>query len=176
MLGADRKMFATRKGGALELMELLDEAARISLGEVRGEHRQAPRTRAQGVRRRPTTERREIAEVVGVGAVKYADLSQSRTTDYVFDLDKMTATDGNTAAYMQYAYARCRSILRDGGVDEAAAAGRAAGGAAVAARGADARAPIASLPGGGRGDGRRLRPAPHHRLLVGRREGAERLL
>jgi arginyl-tRNA synthetase len=63
-------------------------------------------------------EKRAIAEVVGTGAVKYADLSQNRTTDYVFDIDKMTGTDGNTAAYMQYAYARCRSIFRKGEVDE----------------------------------------------------------
>ena len=54
-------------------------------------------------------EKREIAEAVGVGAVKYADLSQNRTSDYVFDCDKMLATDGNTATYMQYAYARCRA-------------------------------------------------------------------
>ena len=60
-----------------------------------------------------------IAEAIGVGAVKYADLSQNRTTDYVFDIDKMTETEGNTAAYMQYAYARCRAIFREGEVDDA---------------------------------------------------------
>jgi arginyl-tRNA synthetase len=63
-------------------------------------------------------EKQEIAEAVGVGAVKYADLSQNRTTDYVFDLQKMTGTDGNTAAYMQYAYARTRGIVRDSGIEE----------------------------------------------------------
>src|SRR5262249_60266414 len=57
-------------------------------------------------------ERQQIAEVVGLGAVKYADLSQNRTTDYVFNWDKMLAMDGNTATYMQYAYARIRSIFR----------------------------------------------------------------
>ena len=57
-------------------------------------------------------------EVVGLGAVKYADLSQNRTSDYVFDWDKMLAMDGNTATYMQYAYARNRSIFRKGDVDE----------------------------------------------------------
>jgi hypothetical protein len=56
--------------------------------------------------------------VVGIGAVKYADLSQNRESDYVFEWDKMLATDGNTATYMQYAYARCRSIFREGAVDE----------------------------------------------------------
>jgi arginyl-tRNA synthetase len=63
-------------------------------------------------------EQRQIAEVVGIGAVKYADLSQNRVSDYVFSWDKMLAMDGNTAAYMQYAYARIRSIFRKGQVDE----------------------------------------------------------
>jgi arginyl-tRNA synthetase len=53
---------------------------------------------------------------VGIGALKYADLSQNRTSDYKFDYDKMLATDGNTAAYMQYAYARCQAILRKSGL------------------------------------------------------------
>jgi arginyl-tRNA synthetase len=56
---------------------------------------------------------------VGVGAIKYADLCQDRTSDYVFSYDKMLGMEGNTATYMQYAYARCRSIFREGGVDEA---------------------------------------------------------
>src|SRR5205085_4540492 len=64
-------------------------------------------------------ERRGVSAVVGLGAVKYADLSQNRTTDYVFNWDKMLAMDGNTATYMQYAYARNRSIFRKGEVDEA---------------------------------------------------------
>src|SRR5205085_3660273 len=62
-------------------------------------------------------ERRAVSAVVGLGAVKYADLSQNRTTDYVFNWDKMLAMDGNTATYMQYAYARNRSIFRKGNED-----------------------------------------------------------
>src|SRR5262249_38761575 len=62
-------------------------------------------------------ERQQIAEVVGLGAVKYADLCQNRTSDYVFDWDKMLAMDGNTATYMQYAYVRNRGIFRRGEVD-----------------------------------------------------------
>ena len=104
---------------------------------------------------------------VGIGAVKYADLSQNRTSDYVFELDKMLATEGNTATYMQYAYARCRSIFRKGDVDEARfrtnppavlldAPGRAGAGAATA-----------PLPGGGRGRRGGLLAAPHHRVPVG---------
>jgi arginyl-tRNA synthetase len=57
-------------------------------------------------------EQRQIAETVGLGAIKYADLSHNRTSDYVFDMDKMVRLDGNTSAYIQYSYARIRSILR----------------------------------------------------------------
>jgi arginyl-tRNA synthetase len=116
MLGPDRKMFATRKGGTLELMELLDEAAALSLQKYEAG---VTERRAHGhkVYEATDAEKRTIAEVVGVGAVKYADLCQNRTTDYVFDLDKMTATVGNTAAYMQYAYARCCGIFREGHID-----------------------------------------------------------
>ena len=59
-------------------------------------------------------ERQQIAEVVGIGALKYADLSQNRTSDYVFSYDKMLAMNGNTATYMQYAYARVRGIFTKG--------------------------------------------------------------
>ena len=117
MLGKDRKMFATRKGGVIELMTLLDEAAKLGL-----EKYEANSTERRGFGHDVPTlsdeEKREIAERVGTGAVKYADLCQNRTTDYVFDYDKMLATDGNTATYMQYAYARCRAIFRKGEVDE----------------------------------------------------------
>jgi arginyl-tRNA synthetase len=118
MLGPDRKMFATRKGGTIELMSLLDDAAKLALEKYEAS---VAARRAQGhkVYEASDAEKQDIAEAVGVGAVKYADLSQHRTTDYVFDIDKMTATEGNTAAYMQYAYARCRNIFREGEVDEA---------------------------------------------------------
>ncbi len=62
-------------------------------------------------------QRQEIAQIVGIAALKYADLSQNRTSDYVFSYDKMLAMTGNTATYMQYAYARVRSIFRRGGID-----------------------------------------------------------
>ena len=61
--------------------------------------------------------RRQIAEAVGIGALKYADLSQNRTSDYTFSYDKMLAMNGNTATYMQYAYARVRRIFAKGNVD-----------------------------------------------------------
>ena len=118
MLGTDRKPFGARKGGVIELMDLLNDAAKLSLQKYE-ENTAARRAVGHKVFEPTDAEKAEIAEVIGVGAVKYADLSQNRTTDYVFDLDKMTATVGNTAAYMQYAYARCRSIFREGGEDEA---------------------------------------------------------
>ncbi len=117
MLGKDRKMFATRKGGVIELMTLLDDAAKLGLEKYEANTADR-RTHGHDVPELDDAVKREIAEAVGTGAVKYADLCQSRTTDYVFDLEKMTGTDGNTAAYMQYAYARCRAIFRKGDVDE----------------------------------------------------------
>jgi len=65
----------------------------------------------------PEAERKQIARVVGIGAVKYADLVPNRQSDYVFSWDKMLALNGNTAPYLQYAYARIRSIFRKGGLE-----------------------------------------------------------
>ncbi len=116
MLGKDRKMFATRKGGVVELSVLLDEAAKLGMSKYEETH---ANRKAQGHDVPDLTDevKRDIAEVVGIGAVKYADLSQNRTSDYVFDYDKMLATEGNTATYMQYAYARCRAIFRKENID-----------------------------------------------------------
>ncbi|MCS7269704.1 MAG: arginine--tRNA ligase [Gemmataceae bacterium] len=118
VLGEDRRPFAARKGGAPELEELLAEAVRQ--GRRKYEQSRAER-QAQGhkVPELSEAEIAAIAEAVGIGAVKYADLSQNRTSDYVFSYDRMLATDGNTATYMQYAYARCRSIFREGNVSDA---------------------------------------------------------
>ena len=65
-------------------------------------------------------ERRQIARVIGIGSIKYMELSFNRTSDYVFDWDKMLALDGNTAPYMLYSYARIKSMFRRAGVDESA--------------------------------------------------------
>ncbi|HMB05958.1 MAG TPA: arginine--tRNA ligase, partial [Isosphaeraceae bacterium] len=103
ILGQDRKPFKTREGDVVGLESLLDEAvveARKVVDELSPEL--------------PDEQRREIAEVVGIGGIKYADLSQNRLSDYVFDWAKMLAKNGNTATYMQYAYARVRSIFRKG--------------------------------------------------------------
>ena len=107
VLGTDRKPIKTRDGKAVaNLDQLLDEAVRLA-GEI------FDANRAEDAE---LFNRSLVAETVGIGAVKYADLSQNRTTDYVFSWEKMLAMDGNTAAYMQYAYARCQSILRKAGV------------------------------------------------------------
>jgi arginyl-tRNA synthetase len=113
VLGPDRKPIKTREGGAIELETLLDEAAEHGARKYE-ETRRERVERGEEVPELSPQERRTIAEVVGLGAVKYADLSQNRTTDYLFNWDKMLATDGNTATYMQYAYVRNRGIFRKG--------------------------------------------------------------
>jgi len=104
MMGADGRPFKTREGGTVKLMDLLDEAETRAFDLVTAKSPDVPED-----------ERRRIARIVGIGAVKYADLSQNRTSDYVFSWEKMLSLDGNTAPYMQYAYARVRSIFRKGG-------------------------------------------------------------
>ena len=109
VLGEDGKPFKTRAGDAIGLEALLDEGVqRAALIVAEGEQ-----TR-QGM---DDARQQEVAEAVGIGAIKYADLSQNRTTDYVFSFDKMLELKGNTAAYMQYAVARVEGIVTRGGVD-----------------------------------------------------------
>ncbi len=105
MMGADGRPFKTREGGTVKLIDLLDE----------GESRAKAVVLEKNPELNGDARADEIARIVGIGAIKYADLSQNRTSDYVFSFDKMLALDGNTAPYMQYAYARIRSIFRKGG-------------------------------------------------------------
>lgn len=118
VLGEDGKPFGARKGGAPELTELIAEA--VLRAQAKYKESYADR-KAHGHDVPDLTDEveAEIANAVGVGAMKYADLSQNRTSNYVFSYDKMLATEGNTGTYMQYAYARCRSIFRKGQVEEA---------------------------------------------------------
>jgi arginyl-tRNA synthetase len=107
VLGSDGKIFRTRSGKSIKLTELLDEAverAGAAFDEVPHDE--------------PFDEvaRREVVEAVGIGAVKYADLSVARDSEYVFDFDRMISFRGNTGPYLQYATARIRSIFRKGGV------------------------------------------------------------
>jgi arginyl-tRNA synthetase len=104
ILGEDGKPFKTRSGETVKLADLLDEAEERAFKVVT--EKSPDLSEAQ---------RREIARVVGLGAVKYADLLPNRQSDYVFSWDKMLALSGNTAPYLQYAYARIRSIFRKGG-------------------------------------------------------------
>jgi arginyl-tRNA synthetase len=103
ILGEDGKPFKTRSGETVKLADLLDEAEDRALKIV---SEKSPELSEAA--------RREIARVVGIGAVKYADLLPNRQSDYVFSWDKMLALNGNTAPYLQYAYARIQSIFRKG--------------------------------------------------------------
>jgi len=101
VLGTDGKMLRTRAGASIRLIELLDEAVARAAAEVA--------TRNPDL---PADEAAAVAEAVGIGAVKYADLSTDRNKDYVFDYDRMLSFDGNTAPYLQYAHTRIQSIFR----------------------------------------------------------------
>ena len=107
ILGEDGKPFKTRSGETIRLAELLDEAEERAFKLV---SEKSPDL--------PEAARREIARVVGISAVKYADLLPNRQSDYVFSWDKLLALNGNTAPYLQYAYARIRSIFRKGNVEQ----------------------------------------------------------
>ena len=106
ILGEDRKIMRTRSGENVALRDLLDEAVE-----------RARRVVDEKNAALPEEERAEIARIVGLGAVKYAELSQHRLTDYIFSWDKMLSFQGNTAPYLQNAYVRIRSIFRRGEID-----------------------------------------------------------
>ena len=109
VLGEDGRPFKTRAGDTVGLEALLDEGVERAAAVVgSGDEGRAGMNDA---------DRRLVAETVGIGAIKYADLSQNRTTDYVFSFDKMLQLTGNTAAYMQYAVARVEGIFTKGGID-----------------------------------------------------------
>lgn len=103
ILGPDGTPLKTRSGELIGLQEVLDEAERRALAVVEAKNPDLS-----------PDEMRQVARVVGLGAIKYADLSQNRQSDILFDWDKMLAMQGNTAPYLQYAYARIRSIFRKG--------------------------------------------------------------
>ena len=100
MLGKDGKPFKTRSGDTVKLADLLDEAIERAGVLI-----------SQKSTALSEQEKTDVIEAVGIGSVKYADLSKNRTTDYVFDWDNMLSFEGNTAPYMQYAYTRIRSIF-----------------------------------------------------------------
>ncbi|HEY9697967.1 MAG TPA: arginine--tRNA ligase [Trichocoleus sp.] len=108
--GEDGKKFKTRSGDTIRLRDLLDEAIERARTDLE--------TRLKTEERQETEEFIDhVATVVGISAVKYADLSQNRTSNYIFSYDKMLALQGNTAPYMLYAYVRVQGISRKGGID-----------------------------------------------------------
>ena len=107
MLGKDGKPFKTRSGDTVKLNDLLDEACERASSLIRSKN--------------PDLSEAELAQIidaVAIGAVKYADLSKNRTTDYVFDWDNMLSFEGNTAPYLQYAYTRVLSVFRKSDISE----------------------------------------------------------
>ena len=111
ILGKDNKPFKTREGALIKLSELLDEAIARASKLLQDREVQSKNPDIDDA------ELADLAEIIGIGAVKYADLSKNRTSDYVFDWDQMLSFDGNTAPYLLYAYSRTRSIFTRGGVD-----------------------------------------------------------
>jgi arginyl-tRNA synthetase len=105
VLGSDRKMLKSRSGDTVKLSALLDEAIQRAGAAVEEKNPNLS-----------SNEKAEIARAVGIGAVKYADLSTDRIKDYIFDWDRMLSFDGNTAPYLQYAHARICSIFRRAGI------------------------------------------------------------
>ena len=108
MLGKDGKPFKTRSGGTVKLVDLLDEAQERANALIASKNKELAED-----------ERNEIATAVAMAAVKYADLSKNRTTDYIFDWDNMLSFEGNTAPYLQYAFTRIQSIFRKAEVNAA---------------------------------------------------------
>ncbi len=106
MNGADGRPFKTRDGGTVKLVDLLDEAEQRAYSLVKGKNPELD-----------DTELRHIARAVGIGAVKYADLSKHRTSDYSFNFEQMLSFEGNTAPYLLYAYTRVASVFRKLGTD-----------------------------------------------------------
>ena len=106
MLGKDGKPFKTRQGGTIKLVDLLQEG-----------HERARQLISEKNDTLEESALESLSEAVGIGAIKYADLSKNRNTDYIFDWDNMLSFDGNTAPYLQYANTRIRSVMDKSGID-----------------------------------------------------------
>ena len=110
VLGEDGKRLKSRSGEAVPLKELLDEAIARTRSDIEQRLKAEERTETEAFIQ-------NAAEKVGIGAIKYADLSQNRVSDYTFSYDKMLDLKGNTAPYMMYAYVRVQGISRKGEID-----------------------------------------------------------
>ena len=113
MLGKDGRPFKTRSGGVVKLSDLLDESKERAAALI--EEKSTDLTEDQ---------KQAVIEAVSIGAVKYADLSKNRTTDYIFEWDNMLSFEGNTAPYLQYAYTRVASVFRKAEVNMASFEGQ----------------------------------------------------
>ena len=109
VLGNDRKMLKSRTGDSVKLVDLLDEAVQRAAASIAEKNPELPEA-----------QRNVVARMIGIGAVKYSDLSSDRVKDYVFDWERMLSFDGNTAPYLQYAHARICSIFRRANVERTA--------------------------------------------------------
>ena len=113
VLGENGKPLKTRDGGTIKLKDLLDEAEERAFAVVKAKNEERPEAD-----RFSEEECRSIARIVGIGSVQYADLSQNRSSDYIFSWDKMLSLEGNTAPYLLYAVARIHSIFRRAGLGD----------------------------------------------------------
>ena len=147
VLGTDRKMLKSRSGDPARFVDVVDEAIERGLAAVAEKNPDLP-----------AAQREQVGRAVGIGALKYADLSTDRIRDYVFDWERMLSFDGNTAPYLQYAHARICSIFRRADVERADV--RAHGALGRRAAGADAGDAPARLRQRRRRDGRAGQPAP----------------
>jgi arginyl-tRNA synthetase len=110
VLGEDGKKIKTRSGDTIRLRDLLDEAIARACQDLTNRLSQEERNETEAFIA-------EVSQVIGISAVKYADLSQNRTSNYMFSYDKMLALQGNTAPYLLYAYVRVQGIIRKGNID-----------------------------------------------------------
>ena len=111
ILGKDRRAFKTRSGDTVSLQDVIDEAVSRAAKVIEEKNPSLPEE-----------EKAHIAKAVGIGAIKFAELSQNRLSDYIFDWDKMLSLSGDTAPYLQNSYVRVRSIFRKVDADETQAA------------------------------------------------------
>ena len=121
VLGEDKKKFSTRKGKSVKLMDLINEAKEKALNQLKSREKDEGMEKEEQEKEQTYTalkpeEYDMAAERIGIAGIKYYDLKQNRTSDYVFDFDKMLDPRGNTAVYLIYAYVRMCSIIRKSGM------------------------------------------------------------
>merc|ERR1712060_814035 len=123
VMGEDKKRFKTRSGETVKLVDLLDEAVSRAAEEIKNRVVEQEQKDGKALLETPK-EQKEASEKLGIAAIRYFDMKQNRTTNYVFNYDKMLDPKGNSAVFLFYAYARIRAIQRKSGIEpESLAAG-----------------------------------------------------